>query len=357
MASGRDLPAADRLRYHAARLAGRMPPRLLHVLAGGPPGDVDGSILDDQLHLGAVFWHRREDPRPMQVEARREETRRTSALMAGPPVPVRAVRDLTIPGPDGPLEARYYAPFRHGWRSPEPMLVWFHGGGFVVGDLDTADQPARMLCRHGDLSVLSVAYRLAPEHPFPAAVQDAVAALRWALENADALDADPQRVAVGGESAGGGLAAVAAQQMRGTGQPAAQLLLYPAVDMVTRFPSSDQFSDGYFLTSADTDWFLDHYAGDADRTDTRMSPLLAPELSGLAPALVVTAAFDVLRDQGEAYARAMRQAGTPVVLRRVPRLIHGFVNTIGINRAAYEATVGVAASFRTLLELAELPAC
>ena len=314
---------------------------------------VDGSVLDDQLHLGLQFWNRRPDRRPTAVADRRQETRRTAAIMSGPAVPVKDVRSLTIDGGDGSLAARHYVPFGHGLNSPEPLLVWFHGGGFVLGDLDTADQPARMLCRHGDLNVLSVDYRLAPENPFPAAVEDAVAALDWAMAHVDELGADPTRVAVGGDSAGGNLAAVAALQRRGPGGPAAQLLVYPATDMVTRYPSIDRFADGYFLTEADTDWFMDHYAGDADRSDPRMSPLLADDLRGIAPAMVVTAAFDVLRDNGEAYAHEMRESGVPVVLRRVPRLIHGFFNTVGINRAAYEATVGVATGFRTMLELSE----
>ena len=341
------------MQYVAAKTAGRLPSRLLHVLAGGSPMEVDGSVLDDQLNLGLRFWNAKPDRRPTQVAERRAETRRSSAIMSGPPVPVREVRSVSVAGGDGPLAARHYVPFGHGRDTPQPLLVWFHGGGFVLGDLDSADQSARMLCRHGDLHVLSVDYRLAPENPFPAAVDDAVAAVGWAQEHARALGADHTRVAVGGDSAGGNLAAVAAAQRRDEPAPMAQLLAYPATDMVTRFPSIDRFADGYFLTEADTNWFIDHYAGEADRSDPRMSPLLADDLRGLAPAMVVTAAFDVLRDNGEAYAYAMRAAGVPVVLRRVPRLIHGFINTVGINRASYEATVGVATSFRTMLELAE----
>ena len=351
MAARRDLRLSDRAQYHAARTAGRLPPRLLHSLAGGPPGPVDGSVLDDQLHLGLALWARLGKQRPLDVHERRAETRRAARVMAGPPVPVREVRELVLPGPTGPLRARHYLPVDHHDERPDPLLVWFHGGGFMLGDLDTADQPARMLCRYGDVHVLSVDYRLAPEHPFPAAVEDAVAAFAWAAEHADALGADPGRVTVGGDSAGANLAAVVAQQARSTRSPSAQLLVYPPTDMKTTFPSARRFADGYFLTEADTLWFLDHYAGDADRSDPRMSPLLADDLSGLAPALVVTAAFDVLRDHGEAYAQALRRAGTPVVLRRVPRLIHGFLNTVGINRASYEAAVGIASSWRTLLGL------
>jgi acetyl esterase len=349
----RALSLRDRVQYHAARTAGRLPARLLHVLAGGSPLRVDGSVLDDQLHLGLRFWNRKPDRRPEDVATRRRETRRSSAIMAGPPVPVRDVRALSVDGAQSALAARLYVPFGHGTDTPQPLLVWFHGGGFVLGDLDSADQPVRMLCRHGDLNVLSVDYRLAPEHPFPAAVDDAVAAFDWTVAHVDELGADPTRIAVGGDSAGANLAAVVAAQRRGPAGPAAQLLLYPAVDMVTAYPSLDRFADGYFLTSKDTDWFIDHYAAGADRSDPRMSPLLADDHSGLAPAMVATAAFDVLRDGGEAYAYAMRRAGVPVVLRRVPRLIHGFANTVGINRAAYEATVGVATAFRTLLELSD----
>jgi acetyl esterase len=314
---------------------------------------VDGSVLDDQIHLGLAVWQRFHLEPEHDVAARREVSRRTAALMAGPAVPVRAVHDLEIDGADGPLRARHYVPFPHGHASPAPLLVWFHGGGFVVGDLDTADQPCRMLCRYADVHVLSVDYRRAPEHPFPAAVDDAAAAFAWALDHADDLGADPAQVAVGGDSAGGNLAAVVAQQTRHARPPVAQLLIYPPTDLENRLPSVDRFADGYFLTDAEATWYRDVYAGDADRTDPRMSPLLAPDISGLAPALVVTAAFDLLRDHGEAYARALQQAGTPVVLRRVPRLIHGFLNTTGVNRASYEAVVGIASAWRTTLALAD----
>jgi acetyl esterase len=324
---------------------------MLHNLAGGPPGAVDGSVLDDQIHLGLAVWERLNETKPRDVEARRQASRRAARLMAGPPVPVRAVRDVVVDGAEGPLRARHYAPLSHGRFGSAPLLVWFHGGGFVVGDLDSADQPCRMLCRYADVHVLSVDYRLAPEHRFPASVDDALAAFAWALDHAGELGADPRRVAVGGDSAGGNLAAVVAQQTRQRRPPAGQLLVYPPTDLLNRLPSADRFADGYFLTDSDAVWYRDVYTGDADRSDPRLSPLLADDLTGLAPALVITAAFDVLRDHGESYARAMEAAGTPVVLRRVPSLIHGFFNTTGINQASYEAVVGIAASWRTLLEL------
>jgi acetyl esterase len=330
-----------------------LPPRLLHVLAGGAPGQVDGSVLDDQVHLGLALWQRVRDQPQHDVTARREVSRRTATLMAGPPVTVGAVTDLHVAGAAGPLRARHYVPLQHSATGPSPLLVWFHGGGFVVGDLDTADQPCRLLCRHADVHVLSVAYRLAPEHPFPAAADDAVAAFEWARDHAADLGADPAHVTVGGDSAGGNLAAVVAQQTRYHRPPVAQLLVYPPTDLEHRLASADQFADGYFLTDTEATWYRDVYAGVADRTDPKMSPLLAADLSGLAPALVITAAFDVLRDHGEDYARALQQAGTPVVLRRVPGLIHGFLNTTGVNRASYEAVVGIAAAWRTTVALAE----
>ncbi len=358
------MPVVDRVQYHLARLAGRLPPRLLHLLAGGPPGEIDGSVLDDQVHLGLIVREKITPPRAEDVEGRRQQTRRDARITSGPPLPVAAVEELWVEGADGPLAARLYRPrpathSTSATRRPDPLLVWLHGGGYVIGDLDTADQPARMLCRHADLNVLSVDYRLAPEHPFPAPLEDAMAAFRWAVANAEQLGADPERVAIGGDSAGANLATVASRLLRDAGGPvpAAQLLVYPPTDMASEHPSKDRFADGYFLTAAEASWFADHYCDGADLSDPRLSPLLAEDLSGLPPALLVTAAFDLLRDEGEAYAAAMRDAGTPVVLRRVPRVIHAFMNTTGINQASYDATVGIAAAFRTILEVQGTKAC
>jgi acetyl esterase len=207
-----------------------------------------------------------------------------------------------------------------------------------------------VLCRHAGVHVLSVDYRLAPEDPFPAAVDDAVAALDWALDHAADLGADPARVAIGGDSAGGNLAAVASQHA--DRRPALQVLIYPAADMETEHPSHGLFGEGFYLTTADRDWYHAHYfsgPGGPGVDDPRALPLARGALAGVPPAFVVTAAFDPLRDEGEAYAAALHQAGVPVLLRRFDGLIHGFVNMTGISPACRDALVEVAGTLRGLL--------
>jgi acetyl esterase len=230
--------------------------------------------------------------------------------------------------------------------------VFFHGGGFVFGDLDTHDGVCRLLCRHAGAHILAVDYRLAPENPFPAAVEDARAALDWAFANAGRLGADPCRIGVSGDSAGGNLAAVVSQLAARDGGPAPvlQLLIYPAMDSTGRHRSRELFADGFFLTKAHIEWFETHYLG-ADRArglDPRVSPLLAEDLSGLPPTLVVTAAFDPLRDEGEAYAEALRAAGTPARVRRFPGLIHGFAAAAGVSRTCRDAVIEIAGATRTM---------
>ena len=238
-----------------------------------------------------------------------------------------------------------------------PLLVFFHGGGFVIGDLDTHDEPCRMLCRHAGVQVLSVDYRLAPEHPFPSAVRDALAAFRWAVAHASELGADAERVAVGGDSAGGNLSAVTAQLASRDGgpAPALQLLIYPDVDLTeARATSGRLFAEGFYLTENDRRWCTRHYfAGtERDASDPLASPALAQDLSGLAQAIVITAGFDPLRDEGEAYAEALRKAGTRVVLDRAPDLIHGFINMTTVP-AARDAALRLAGMVRAGLALAQ----
>jgi acetyl esterase len=264
---------------------------------------------------------------------------------------VGSVSDLTIDAGEQRLPARHYAPAEPSESSP--LLVYYHGGGFVFGDLETHDGLCRMLCRHAGTHVLAIDYRLAPEHRFPAAVEDALAAFEWAVAGAERLGADPRRVAVGGDSAGGNLAAVVSQLAAAAGgpQPALQLLIYPATDMAERRRSRELFAEGFFLTDSEMDWFQEQYLGRGfeNLADPRVSPIHRAELGGLAPALVATAAFDPLRDEGEDYAHALRAAGTPVVLRRFPGMIHGFVNAAGISRAAHDAVVELAGSIRAML--------
>ena len=265
-------------------------------------------------------------------------------------VPVRATEDRTVPGAAGELPARVYRPEADG---PVPTIVFFHGGGFVIGDIETHDNQCRMVCRDVGAVVLSVAYRLAPEAPFPAAVEDCLAATRWAAEHVGELGGDSDRLAVAGDSAGGNLAAVVAQTARDEGGPqlAAQLLVYPSTDFAGEYASRTENAEGYFLTASDIEWFGGHYAGTyEDPTDPRLSPLRAQDLSGLPPAVVVTAEFDPLRDEGEAYARALEAAGVPVVLRRYDGMIHGFFDLGALSPAAYEAIRDACRELRGLLE-------
>lgn len=263
------------------------------------------------------------------------------ALCAAPPQPglriaeVAAVAERSIPGPGGTLRLRLYTPPGAG---PFPLLLYFHGGGFVVCDLDTHDPICRNLCAGAGCVVASVDYRLAPEHRFPAAPEDCLAATRWAAEHAAGLGADPGRVAVAGDSAGGQLAAVVALRIRDEGGPrlAGQLLLYPTTDLGP--PATASFvecAEGYGLTAADVPWFWEKYLNDpAEARHPHASPLRAPDLGGLPPALILTAEYDVLRDEAEQYGERLRAAGVEVRVRRVPGMVHGFFGMAGqVDRA------------------------
>ena len=241
--------------------------------------------------------------------------------------PVASVEDATFSGPAGDVPVRIYRPEADG---PVPTVLYFHGGGFVIGDLDTQDDHARLICRDVNAVVVSVDYRLAPEHPFPAGFEDCLAATRWAAGTIETLGGNPTRIAVSGDSAGGNLAAAVALACKQDGLALkAQLLLYPGVDFrqdETLYPSRIENGEGLFLTAADMAWFGNHYLGghEASINDPRASVLLAEDLAGLPTAVVGTGEYDPLRDEGEAYATAMEKAGVPVVLRRYDGLIHGF---------------------------------
>ena len=259
---------------------------------------------------------------------------------------VASVEDTTVPGAAGDLPARVYRPDGAG---PLPTILLLHGGGFVIGDLDTHDSPARTLANGCAAVVVSVAYRLAPEHPFPAAVDDAVAAARHVAAHLAELGGD-DRLAMAGDSAGGNLSAVVAQTFRDDGRPlAGQLLIYPVTDMTGEHPSHAENAEGFFLDLATMEWFLRQYAGHlADHADPRLSPLHG-DLGGLAPAVVVVAEFDPLRDDGLAYAQALAAAGVPVQVRTFPGLIHGFVDMGRHSTAAQEALDETCALFRKVL--------
>ena len=346
------LTARQRFELRAARRLAALPPRAQVALSGRPPVRVDGQTLEPELQLTLSLLERRGAP-PLETlspNEAREAYRRQVAVSNGPPPAVGSVRDLTIDGAAGRLAARHYAPAEPG--DAHPLVVFFHGGGFVLGDLETHDVPCRLLCRHAGAHVLSVDYRLAPERPFPAAVEDGRAALRWATTHAARLGADPNRVAVAGDSAGGNIAAVVAWQAARDGGPAPvlQILIYPATDMAEISRSHELFGGGFILTRELMDWFAAQYIAGAAPEDPRLSILRADDLGGVAPALVVTAGFDPLRDEGEAYAEALQAAGVyPVALRRFPGLIHGFWNATGVSRVSREAVIEVAGATRALL--------
>jgi acetyl esterase len=255
-----------------------------------------------------------------------QEARAARRAPQGEPEPVAHVEDRTIPGPGGEIPVRIYVPKGNG---PFGVLVYFHGGGWVVGNIDMTDQPCRMLTNAGRCVTISVDYRLAPEHRFPAGPEDCYAATKWAADNAAALNCDAARIAVGGTSAGATLAAAVALMARDRGGPrvAYQLLVYPATTSALDTPSHREFAkDSYYILSrADMEWFWGHYLGsEADRTNPYACPAYAQTLRGVAPAFVITAEFDPLRDEGEAYAARLREEGVQVVLRRYDGVTHGF---------------------------------
>jgi acetyl esterase len=252
------------------------------------------------------------------------------AEMSGIPPELATVTDVAVPGPGGDIPVRIYVPEGDG---PFPVLVFFHGGGWVIGNIDTHDVPVRQLADRAKVVVASVDYRLAPEHPFPAAPEDCYAATAWAAVNIGDHQGDASRLAVGGDSAGGNLAAVVAQMARDKSGPRIdfQLLIYPAVDASMASASITENGDGYLLTKGFMDWFYGHYLPDANAADDPLvSPAAAESLSDLPPAFVATAEFDPLRDEGEAYAAALRAAGVDAVSKRYDGMIHGFFQLGGV---------------------------
>jgi acetyl esterase/lipase len=251
--------------------------------------------------------------------------------LGGEPEPVSHVENRRLSGPERAIPVRIYTPTGSG---PFPALVYFHGGGWVVCDLDTHDAVCRSLTNAAGCIVVSVDYRLAPEHKFPAAVEDCYAAMQWVMHNAQLINADPKRIAVGGDSAGGNLAAVVSQMARDRREqaPVFQLLIYPVTDYYAPgTPSYKQNADGYFLTLEDMIWFWNHYLkGEAEAANPYACPLRAPSLANLPPALVITAEFDPLRDEGEAYAERLVESGVAAELVRYDGMIHGFFSMAGI---------------------------
>ena len=334
----------ERLESVTLRAALGLPERVQRVL-GGRRVVHDGQTLapDTQLMLRLQRLTRERGAETMPIPEGREAILRHTRLTSGRQ-PVGAVRDLAVAG----LPARLYTPT--GAAATGPLLLFFHGGGFMYGDLDSHDATCRFVAERSGVRVLAVDYRLAPEHPFPAAYDDALAAYRWLVDHAAEVGADPQRLAVGGDSAGGNLAAGVAIEAARAGLPLAfQLLVYPATDAVRQTDSAAAYAEGFYLTRAFMDLANATYIGDGDLKDPRVSPLYADLPRGLAPAYVATAGFDPLRDEGEAYARRLADAGVQVELRRFPDQIHGFFNVVGVGRSGRAAIATVAAKLRAAL--------
>ncbi len=332
---------------HAARALLGLPRPLLRRLAGEPPEAARG--LDPEAWLFSRLTAAVAKPAgdvPLDVGRRLAEIQ-AKPLSARPPLPVAAA-DLLLPGPAGQLHGRLYTP--HEAPQAGPLLLYLHGGGWVRGSVTSHDGSCRLLAQLSGVRVLSLEYRLAPEHPFPAGADDALAAYEHVAREPARFGADPTRLAVGGDSAGGNLAAALALDLRGgeLPEPVFQLLIYPVCDLAQTHPSEERYREGYYLTKATMDWFCDQYVPDVEtRRDPRASPLLAPDLSGLPPAHVATALADPLRDEGEAYARALAATGVPVTLQRHP-LVHGFF-TLSATRSGRQAVAQVAGVLRQAL--------
>ncbi|MFC1407239.1 MULTISPECIES: alpha/beta hydrolase [Streptacidiphilus] len=325
-------------------------PALLRRWIAGRPVHLDGQELDLDTQLLMTLRRRlgagSAGRKPDLAVVRRQYALFTAAINAPK---IRSVQTQNVDICEGSIRARLYRPA--GLATGSPLLVYFHGGGFVLGDLDSHDHLCRLLAVHGGLAVLSVDYRLAPEHSFPAAVEDSAAAVEYVMAQADALGIDPNRIALGGDSAGGNLAIVTALQVKG---PMFVLAFYPVVEATTAppLPSRTLFGKGLMLTEKDIALFDSMYIRDTSQyADWRVAPIHAPNLSDLPPLYLATAGFDVVRDEGELFALRASAAGVPVVQHRHERLTHGFANMTQLLPAAHDAVLEAVGALRAAISL------
>ncbi len=336
----------NRVEALALRLLMALPRPLIRILAGRPVV-LDGQVLDPEMQwlLRIQKLVREPEYHDLPMDRARQVVLRQAGLIGGRQ-PVGEVRDLVVPGPAGPLASRLYVP-RSGVTGP--LMMFIHGGGMMYGDLESHDASCRFLAERADVRILAVDYRLAPESPHPAAVEDTWAAYQWMAEHAEELGGDPERLAVGGDSAGGYLSATTAVQAANAGVPLKfQLLVYPVTDMAEKSESRGMFAEGFFLTEDFMNLATESYVpAGADLRDPLLSVLHSEKApDGLAPAYVATAGFDPLRDEGEAYARMLADNGVPVELKRYPGLIHGFFNIVGVGRSARAAVAEIAVKLK-----------
>ena len=329
------------------RLVLGLPERLLVRLSGGTALSIEGRVLDPRLQLLGALGHRQPGMEKMTPVAARAAAAQGFALLDAPAAADVDIDEMNLPlSGSRQIRARCYRPRRVAGSALAPVLVYYHMGGCVIGDLETCHSFCSQIASRAGFLVVSVDYRLAPEHKFPAAVEDAIDAFRWVRDHAGTLGGDGARVGVGGDSAGGYLSAVICQDMKrcGEGQPLLQLLIYPAVDWLSQTASMNSFGNVYPLTTPIMNYFRSLYFSDPDREalDLRASPARNPDLTGLAPALVYTAGFDPLVDQGRDYAEALRLAGVPVLYRCYDELCHAFTamgGAVPAARAALDAII------------------
>lgn len=338
-----------RIARQAIRRLAALPRPVLERLARRRPVNAAGERLAPEIALGLAALNRVGGPEKTDPPV--DEFRRAlleEALLFSDTFPAFAVEeDLELPAPHGTVPVTRYR-FRSD-AAPEGergLMVYLHGGGWVAGDRASTESVARFLAVHAGVDVVSVDYRRAPEHPFPAALEDVLAVWEAVIERASGWGVDPARLVVGGDSAGGNLSAVLSLELARTRhpvQPRLQVLLCPVTDLSAKAPSYQEFSQGYFLTEQTMDWYRGHYLSDpAQALDPRVSPLLAEDLRGVAPAYVAVGGFDVLRDEGVAFAERLQQAGVPTTLARQGDQIHAFVNVTAVSPSAREGTLRVA---------------
>ncbi len=323
----------------------KLPAPLLRRIGRGRLEPVDGKTLD--LQLAAMLklddWVGDADPSKHPPTISRRKMRENMPVVASPPLKNVHSTNFEIPGPAGGIPARHYEPDEI--NASSPLVMYIHGGGFVIGDLDTHDSFCRIIASKSNVRVVAIDYRLAPEHPFPAAPDDCVAAFRWLAAHAADFGADPRRIAVMGDSAGGNLSAVIGLETRKDAiRPALQVLVYPGTSGIEELPSRTQLGEGYLLTKEAIDYFIGHYMAEGmDPRDPCFAPLFVEDLSDAPRALVYTAGFDPIRDEGEAYADRLRDAGVNTQYICFDSMIHGFVNMEGVCAAAADAVESMCA--------------
>ena len=340
------------LQQTIAKLVMKLPGGILVKMAGGKPVTIRGRTLEPQLQM--VMWNGRKAPPlsslpPAMAQAAVKET---LAAVAAPMEPGVRYEDITLPGPDGnTIPARIYRP--DGQDPKAPLMVYYHMGGGVVGDVETCHAWCSMIADRVKCPVLSVDYRLAPQHKFPAGIDDCIAAYEWGMRNASKFGAPEGMAAVGGDSMGGNFSAIISQEMQREDKPlpVMQLLIYPAIDLVEEFPSRKDFGETFSLSTDTMNWFMDQYLPEGfNRADPMLSPGQTGSLDGLPPAVVITAGHDPLSDEGDEYAKRLKDAGVPVVHKRYDSLAHAFTAFTAISPGSRKACLEIADMVRSVYD-------